>query len=421
MDARSFVRSHLLRLPLAAGLLGALLFTAPRTDAQCFGPDMLDLGPCCGVVTPNLPAFPQAVLPSLGICWNSCNLLGTQDLRVVWSPPSQVACGEYIAQLSVIDNGSGATLLSGLMVLDYTRTWIETDPSGATTQVWRFVAKVDLSSTTGGGTSPCVNPNCTLPAGPYPTAFYYGYVDYASCSAAGPWQNTLVLYHACDRFIHMPGLSDKPGSFHPGRSFAIVAPHSTVQPFVPANAIASSGPLFGEATRSELPGALVCLVEDPVVAGGLTKLGAGCICSFSATPKQQTVRELKGQTACPTATGVPAGFASVDLGFPTFPWLHMVSTSIGFWSNPSVYPGKESCWVEEGVFAVQDACTGDFAEIKYGASTRQGWAVSLPIPVVVDDFTDLADNYTAPLFGPYPGPFVGSVYPTEHLLYVNVP
>jgi hypothetical protein len=37
------------------------------------------------------------------------------------------------------------------------------------------------------------------------------------------------------------------------------------------------------------------------------------------------------------------------------------------------------------------------------------------------DFTDLADNYTAPLFGPYPGPFVGSVHPTDHLLYVNVP
>jgi len=63
----------------------------------------------------------------------------------------------------------------------------------------------------------------------------------------------------------------------------------------------------------------------------------------------------------------------------------------------------------------------DFAEIKYGGSTRGGWMALLPIPVVVDDFLDMADNYTAPLFGPYPGPFVGSVMPTDHLLYLNVP
>ena len=32
----------------------------------------------------------------------------------------------------------------------------------------------------------------------------------------------LVLFHNCDRFIHRPGLSSRPGAFHPGMSFALV-------------------------------------------------------------------------------------------------------------------------------------------------------------------------------------------------------
>ena len=412
--------------PWLASLLAAaaLAVVAPRAPAQCFGPDQLDLGSCCQPTLPNLPAFPAGTPPALGVCWNTCSVAGTQDLRMLWSPPSQVSCGEYISQLSVFDSGSGATLLSGLLTLDYTRTWEEIDPAGNTTQVWRFAAKVDLSAVAGTPPSPCVTPSCITPAGPYGTAFYYGYADYANCDPTVPWDTVLVLFHNCDRFIHAPGLSDKPGVFHPGRSYALVAPHSTVQPFIPMNTIASGGPLFGEATRdvnSGGPPPNVCTVEDKVVAGTMTKLGAGCICTLSSLPKQQTVRELKGQTACVNAAGIPSSFTSVDLGFPSFPWLHMVSTSIGTWAVTTVYPGKESAWVDEGVFAIQDACTGGFAEIKYGGSTRFGWTASLPVPVLVDDFTDLADNYSVPLAGPYTLPVMGSVRPTNHLLYVNVP
>ena len=88
----------------------------------------------------------------------------------------------------------------------------------------------------------------------------------------------LVLFHNCDRFIHSPGLSDKPGVFHADRSYAIVAPHSAVQPFVPMNAIASGGPLIGEATRnvnSSSPPLGVCTVEDEVIIGDMTLFGAG--------------------------------------------------------------------------------------------------------------------------------------------------
>ncbi len=41
--------------------------------------------------------------------------------------------------------------------------------------------------------------------------------------------------------------------------------------------------------------------------------------------------------------------------------------------------------------------------------------------LVPTHFTDLADNYTAPLSGPFPLPALGSIRPTEHLIYVNEP
>jgi hypothetical protein len=355
-------------------------------------------------------------VPSLGVCWNGCNVAGTEDLRLSWSPPAQVLCGEYVSQLTV-SNAAGIPVLSGLLVLDYTRTWEEIDDAGNTTQVWRFAAKVDLAANTGVPPSPCVTPSCIAPVGPYATSFYYGYLDYENCDPATTlWESALVLFHNCDRFIHRPGLSDKPGVFHPGGSYALVAPHSAAQPFLPMNNIAPGGPLVGEATRNVPTSALMpCIVEDRIQAGNITPLAAGCVCALTSNPKQQTLRQVTGTTGC------GGGFASVKMPFPSTPWFHMVSTSIGSWTSGASYPGKETAWVDEGVFIVQDACTGDFAEFKYGGSTRDGWTPVLPVPILAVNFTDLADNYTAPLFGPYPFPFIGSVYPTDHLLYMNTP
>ncbi len=415
------LRRAVLLLPVLACVL--LAGAVPAASAQCFGPDNLDIaGACCQPNFANLPPFPAASLPGLGICWNNCAVASTNPLKVAWATPAQPFCGEFTTPLTVSDGTSGATLLTGTLVLDYTRTWNEVDTAGTVTQVWRFTAKADLSAAAGAPAGACPLPTCIAPAGPWPTAFYYGYVDYVSCAVAGPWENVLVLFHNCDRFIHAPGLSSRPGVFHPGRSYAIVAPHSTVQPFIPMNSIAAGGPLVGEATRdvNSIVGA-PCTTEDPVIAGAMTPLGAGCVCTMTLNPKQQTLRKFDGTTLCPTTAGGASGWASLNINFPFLPWLHMVSTSIGTWASPAVYPGQEACWVDEGLFAVQDACTGDFVELKYGASTAKGWPVLLPIPVIVTNFTDLADNYSAPLFGPYPLPLNGNVMPTDHLVYVNEP
>jgi len=411
-------------LPAVAG--AALLWSAPRLEAQsCFGPDNLDVaGACCVPVIPNLPPFPQAALGGLGICWNNCAQVQQRNLQLNWPPPVQVTCAEYATNLTVVDTGTGLPVLAGKMILDYTRTWDEITTIGTIQQVWRFVVKADLAAVPGGG-STCPKPTCLPPAGPHPTAFYYGYMDYTCTNAAGGFEQALVLYHACDRFIHRPGFSDRPGVFHPGAAYAIVAPHNALQPFVPSNAIAGGGPLLGEASREMGPAPqppFVCINEDPVQFGAMTPLGAGCVCNMTTFPTQQTLRQFTGTTQCPNTAGVAGGWATLAINFPTNPWFHLVTTSIGFWSNPNIYPSTERAWVDEGVFVHQTACNGDVAELKYGGSTRGGWTPILAsTPGPVNHFTDLADNYTAPLLGPYPTPILGSTYPTDRLIYVNEP
>jgi hypothetical protein len=417
-------RRFLLLVPV---LLAALVAgTAPTSSAQCFGPDGLNNGPCCSVVTPNLPQFPSASLPGLAACWDRCTQGLQRPLKVSWNTPAQPACTEYVTGLTVTDAITGLPMMAGQMVLNYTRTWREIDPAGNSIQVWRFTAKADLSALSTALASVCAVPPCIAPLGPHPTAFFYGYVDYATCNVSGLWENVLVLSHAPDRFIHTPGFSDRPGVFHPGQSYTIIAPHSAVQPFVPGNNLAGGGPLFGEAVRPvNVPGIppFVCMNEDPVKQGLMQPLGGACLANLVLNPKQHTLRQFQGVTSCATAAGLPGAWTSLNISFPALPWLHMVTTSVGTWTNPNVYPGVETAWVDEGLFVHQDACTGDFVELKYGGSTRGGWNAILPTPtgVVLTQFTDIADNYTAPLNGPYPFPIMGSIRPTEHLIYVNEP
>jgi len=383
-------------------------------------PDELD-GPCCTLTVPSLPAFQATSLPGLGACWDHCAQNAQRTVQVEWDVPSQPVCTEYSTNLQVFDGISGLPLLSGPMVLDYTRTWTEVPPTGPPIQVWRFTAKADLAWVPGGPVVNCPVPPCLPPVGPEPTAFFYGYVDYAACSPSGPWWNVLVLNHAPDRFIHAPGLSDKPGVFHPFQSYAIIAPHSPAQPFVPGNALAPGGALVAEAMRNiNVPfiPTDVCLVEDPVFQANMVAFGGGCMATIAKNPKQYTLRQFTGESVCLDGGGEPGAWASLNIAFPVLPWYHLVSTSMGSWSNPNVYPGLESAWVDEGLFVHLDQCTGDVVELKYGGSTRDGWPAMVS-ELMVNTFTDLADNYSAPIDGPYPSPILGSIRPTEHLIYVN--
>ncbi len=404
---------------------GVLAWTAPAFG-QCVGSDQLELGACCQQLPANVPAFPPAALPGLGICWDNCIVTGQNPLKVAWSMPVPVTCGQYASTLTVSDAGSGLVVLSGVLVLDYTRTWMEIDASGAPVQVWRFVAKADLSWVPSPAAPTCPVPSCLPPFGPHPTAFFYGYVDYASLCGTTLFENALVLFHGCDFFMHKPGLSDFPGAFHPGRSYGIVAPHSTAQPFMPANLPAPGGALVAEAVRNvnNVAGGGLCIAEDKVVGGVLAPLANGCLCPFAVAPAQVTIRYFAGSGTCVDSSGLSSSWVSLLIAFPTIPWPYLVTTSIGVWTMPTVYPGMEMAWVDEGLFSYHDPCTAkDYFEVYYGASTSQGWPVfpTTTGSVLTQNFTDVADNWSATAGGPYIFPMLGSIRQTDHLIYVNVP
>jgi len=403
-----------------ASSLLAVLALAGSAAAQCLLPDGLT-GPCWAPTQANLPAFPQEKLPGTAIHWVNCDPQPQDCIEVGISAPKETGCGAFQADLDV-RSCAGDPLLGGVLTLDYTRTWSEQAPNGYL-QVWRFVAKIDLQRTGMGAAG--IVPPCLAQ---WPTAFYYGYVDYARDCDSGAFASSIVLFHNCDEFIHDPFLSSTPGVFHPGVTYALVAPSTTANPFVAGNAMAFQGPLISEAVRTIPVGGNFCLNEEPIAQGSLTALGEGCACVFGLTPKQVTARRLLGAGICNGAGGIPSRFLSLDLS-PAFPWLDVITSSIGRWTTNASYPGQEVAWVDEGAFLYHDSCAAgpgnpaNYAELHYGASTEHGFPVvpSEGGPAPVTRFVDLGSNDSLAVPGPLKLPLVGNVMPTRHLIYVNVP
>jgi hypothetical protein len=368
-----------------------------------------------------LPKFEKFELPGAGLCWKDCAVPPKDKLTIRVEAPQESPCGQFKAEMAVRDSG-GNVALAGVLRLDYTRTWEEFNPKNQTShQIWRFVARVDLSSTD--DVNVCWRPSCL---NTFPTAYFYGYVDYAMNCESGKWENVIVLHHACDGFIHDPQLSDRPGVFHPGESFSLVAPDFPTNPFFPGSFQAPFGPFDVEAVRNVnnlfAPGR--CTTEEHVT-GNMEFLNQVCLCP-PAIPGPQTLLPFNGVGTCPRDDGLPSSFQSLDLS-PTFPWIHMVSHSIGSWSTDVSYPGEERVWVDEVVFVYHDSCAAlkgpaDFLDVSYGASTNFGWpvmAIDEGGGVLTREFHDLCSNYSESLAAPLPFPFVGSVFTSDHLIYVN--
>ncbi len=392
------------------------MFTV-AAEGQCLLHDNLDTGTCCASVNVVLPSnFPNIGTQAKGICWNSCAVSAQTCNFVSVTPPTPTPiCSVYKAQIDVSDC-AGQSLMTGALVLDYTRTWEESVVAGqADYQVWRFVAKVEMSKA---NTLPasCPTPACLDSVS---DCFFYGYVDYARHCQTLAWESSLVLFHGCDDFQHKPVFSSTPGVFHPGESYAIVAPDTVANPFVPALAPPIGGGLVAEAMRSlsNFPGT-PCFTEDFLVSGQFTPDQTGCVCPLGNTPFQYTTAVMDGVGFCGNA------FGDLNL-WPTFPWYDVVTASIGTWTTPASYPGPERVWAAEGLFRYGDVCnaTGVIEksfDIFYGAITEQGYQVlPTPIHLLTQNFVDLASNYTAPTSGPYPFPIYGFTIPTEHLIYVN--
>ena len=418
------MKTRLLRTVVGLSALLVTLSLVPTAAGQCLGPDNLDSGTCCQQVNATLPTFPQISMQGLGVCWNNCAPQAQNPLSVAWTAPTSTVCAEYFSTLTVVPGGGPA--LTGTMKLDYTRTWYEPGTAGTPVQVWRFAAKADLAVPPGSTSVVCPIPGCLPPAGNQPTAFFYGYVDYAQDCGTLTFQNSLVLYHACDFFIHTAGFSSRPGSYHPTSTYGIIAPHTSAQPFVPANLPHPSGPLTGEALRTTgtALGIASCINQDQLAGGALTFLAQGCVCPFGPAPAQYTINLPAGNGTCVNSAGLSSAFSATLFNWPVIPWPYMVSASIGSWSNPAVWPGTEDVWVNEGLFRYYDSCTQlDYFEVFYGASTDNGWPTFPVTPgsLVTQKFVDLAGNWRKTLPGPNNLPLMGNSRPTNHLIYVNLP
>lgn len=391
--------------------LAVTALSATGMSAQCLQPDNT-AGPCCSFVTPTLPTLPTITLPGQAICWDNCNVGAQLCTQVVIGAPVQVNCTEYTANFQSQDC-SGNPQLKSQLQLAYTRTWDEFPVPGTVgIQVWRFVVKADVSpSSTILG---CQVPSCL---GTHPTAFYHGYLDYAFDCVNGTWESALVLFHGCDKYQHDPLFSSRPGVFHPGRSFALVAPSTAVNPFVPAVLLPTPGPTFFQAMRDTPSLAtLACEAAETLTQGKVQNLASACACPFSFFPPQVTARHMDGVSAC------GSDFRSISV-FPTLPWLEVMTTSLGTWTTGASYPGPEAVWVDEGTFLHIEGCTLTgapevYAEIKVGATTENGYLAAVG-PVPASRFTDLVDNYSVQLGTPILPPFFGSVRPTRHLVYIN--
>lgn len=415
-----------------AAVLSVVAFSAVAVaqgpDSHCTGPDGLS-GPCCTPVPANLPQFPPVTSPALGICWANCAPNTQPNQRVILGTPVPGACGQYKVPLTLLDP-VGVPLLVGSISLDYTRTWDETTGGAAPVyQVFRFAAKADLSlPPVPPPAGACPVPPCLLA---HPTAFFYGYVDYA-VRCPGPalvWEHALVLFHNCDRFIHQPGISDRPGAFHGNRTFAIVSPDTAVNPFVPVVNPPFGGALVSEAVRDVGPvGSVLCFTEERLAGGVRLPIIQGCACPLGFGFGQQAAVRLSGTGSCPDPFGLPSSFTSLNAMPLGLPWLEMITTSIGCWTTGASYPGPECAWVEEGLFQYHDSCAtstaggGNFVDILYGSATVAGFPV-LPSAggPLTDKFDDLASNLAHDVTLPAVPPFLGSVRPTRHLVYTNVP
>ena len=424
-------------LPRVSWAAACVLTLAAVSHAQlCPGPDGFT-GPCWAPVQPNLPQFPPFATESSTICWTNCVVNGQNSGRIQVQTPIRSPAGQYTTMITWSDPG-GIPMVAGLAVMDYTRTWFETDVAGVNHQVWRFALKADLSNVAPAGTPigcpPGMIPDCVAP-GAFQTAFYYGYADWALDCGTGVWSNSLVLFHNCDRYTHDPAFSSRPGVFHPLDSFAIVAPDGAVNTFVPAFLPAPGGPMVAEAVRN-VPVGLpwpTAIAEEFLTSGFIQPIFNLCVCfpAFPPAPAQVTLRLFAGAGSCPDPTGQVSSFQCIDTTPYGGSWFNMHTTSIGRWTSPFVYPGQEFAWVDECVSGYHDSCsvvdgtspTGNFLEWFYGGSTSDGWIAfpADPVTPITQNFTDLAGNFALPLPGPAIPPFIGNIFPTRHLIYVNVP
>lgn len=340
---------------LAFALFGPL---APSARAQCATPDNLDGGPCCAVATPNFPLVPLFVQDSRSICWQNCDIAAQDVCTARWTPtPTSISsCPTQKMKLELRD---AANLLKwrGRIKLTYSRTWSETDPSGNSYQVWRYLANGWLRPFPAAGSAPCPVPSC---ASSFNRVHHSGYLDYAVECATGVASFAWMLTHGCDAVDHVPGYP-RGGSFHTGRSYTFVGPSAGFAPGPIQPSEGGGG--SGEGVRLVLPSGPQCQYDERH-DHFMQPLFDVCLCGGGSVT-QWAVNQLQLASNCGT-TVFQGG------GFPNLPG--MCSMGIGMWTDPNTFPGPEVVRWNVAEAAWQEPCTGiNSVEILYGVTTLKGF------------------------------------------------
>jgi len=345
-------------LKLFAPLLGvfALATTSP---AQCPTPDFLDGGPCCTATQPLFPVILGFGQRSFDICWKDCDVELVNDCYVRWSLAGTPANPCKTFTMKVRMYGGGALKWRGKMRMQYSRTWVESDATGALKQVWRYLANGDMRPTAAAGGPPCPVPPCA-PA--FARVKFTGYVDMAQDCATGNREYAWMLTHACDQIDHSPGFA-RGGAFHPDRSYTFVGPSAgfAVSPFTPIE----MGSNIAEGVRRmpAVAGApLTCEFEEPADFF-IDPFQTFCLCGPVGALPQWMIGDFGLFGTCGTTVTTPGG--------PFLPGY--LSMGIGSWTDPTVYPGVEELRWNVGGHDYDDPCTGiTTQEVFYGVTTFGG-------------------------------------------------
>ena len=348
----------------------ALKFSAEPATAQCaVVPDGLDGGPCCTTVVPTLPQFPVVLTDAFNICWRDCDVenLASCNMRLGRLRPlvgQPTSCGAFRSKIRFNDPTTGDKKWSGKVVLTYSRTWHEVDPSGGEYQVWRFILHTKLKPTADAGLTPCPVPPCATTFG---NVRFTGYIDYARDCSTNQFSFAWMLNHSCDVIDHQPGFP-RSGFFHPNRAYTFVGP-ATGFAVGPIQPIASGGSADEAVRRLRLPLAVpdtLCEYEE-LVDAGLEVLQELCLCGFPTAPLQYAISDLGLGGSCGTSIFTPGG--------PYLPGY--VSMGIGSWTAPGTYPGLEVLRWTTGGYDYFDPCTGNTREeVFFGVTTLGGWSTA---------------------------------------------
>ncbi len=416
------MRSQLSRLSRLLLPLAALFVLAARADAQCPMPDNLDGGPCCAITNAVLPMFPDFTVPSIEICWKDCNPDNIINYAACWSAPTPAAtaagplCSVFLSRLQLKDPAGGVLWSSGPMRLWYSRTWFESDGANQRLQVWRFLVNGDLRPSAAAGGVPCPVPNCAAAFGN--RVHTTGYIDYALDCLNGRFFMAWMLNHECDRIDHAPGFprATVAGSFHRDRTYTWVGPSPgfVVTPLGPNE----TGPVFFEAVRRlDLPGgglAGACYFEERLIDGFIQTFREVCVCRpVAAGPFQYFLSRLDAFGACGTRFSTTGG---------PFPKV-FVSKSIGFWTDPTRFPGPEHLRWNISGYSFLDACTGATRkEVFYGVSTFRGYdafqinagGIGGPLPTTFIDQGNSLRNAAGAIL-------MNVDYVSDHIVNINIP